>query len=444
MYLLDTNKQELHQFQDASKVEGYAILSHTWHPLGEEILFKHVESRSFPDKCLKGIDKVVGCCWQAKQDGLNWVWIDTCCIDQSSSAELSEAINSMFQIYMKCTRCYVYLSDVHTDQGADAPNSSFRSSKWFTRGWTLQELIAPSSVEFFTSDWRRIGDRHSMAKIIEEITGIESDILCGVRPVSDLPIAKAMSYTASRRTTRTEDNAYSLLGLFSVNMPTIYGEGDHAFSRLQYEIMARSPAHSLLAWKDTRLDEPSSVLASRPSYFAKSRNVVDIPYGIFARAWNLQGQPVGFQKGPLGLQAILPIFDVVGGHGIDAIMVIACKVVDPVHQRQHTVGLALARRGDHFFRPYQDVLINVDCLAYLNVPWSCKSITLADRDGGSLPYLVSQKHDTTMPTGIVVNHKSANFAFVRTSSDHTMLLNNSYDVTLDGRQGQVCPYYHFG
>lgn len=248
----------------------------------------------------------------------------------------------MFEIYRRASKCYVHLADVHTVESPEALDSPFRKSKWFTRGWTLQELIAPSTVEFFTSDWRRIGDKEGMVKIIEEITRIEHAVLRGTRPARDLPIARVMMYATKRETTRTEDRAYSLMGLFGVNMPTIYGEGGkRAFARLQYEIMARSPAHSLLAWIDTQQRYRScSVLAPLISCYSESSNIVDIPYHDFAQAWKLDDEIVGFHKGPHGLRAKLPIFDVPGSDEIHAIAVIACKVIDSIHNRQHTVGLA--------------------------------------------------------------------------------------------------------
>lgn len=436
MYLLDTKTEQLCLFQNLSTCPKYAILSHTWLPADQEILFKHVESRTCPDKCFEGIKKVLGCCRQAKKDGFDWVWIDTCCIDKSSSAELSEAINSMYQIYAKSARCYAYLSDVYVKEGVEALDSPFRRSRWFTRGWTLQELIAPSIVEFFTSDWRFIGDKDNLAMTVEEVTGVESTVLSGICPITEVPVAKVMSYAAKRETTRTEDRAYSLLGLCGVNMPTIYGEGDNAFARLQYEIMSRSPAHSLLAWKSVRSDKASPVLAPSPSYFAKSRNVVEIPYGQFVRAWNLEGLPVGFQKGPHGLQANLPVFDMPPGRGdIHAIIVIACKVIDPIRKRQHTIGLPLTRVEDRFYRPFSDMFINVDCLMYLNVPWSHKSITLQVERDQDFSRGGSGGRGVMHPTGIIINRRVANITFVETSTQHRA---RGYDLISNGRPNQVC------
>lgn len=447
MYLLDTKTEQLQMFQNLSTIPRYAILSHTWLPADEEVLFKHVETQSCPDKCLEGMKKVLGCCQQARQDGFDYVWIDTCCIDKSSSAELSEAINSMFHIYAKSARCYAYLSDVYTTTEMDAPDSSFRKSRWFTRGWTLQELVAPSIVEFFASDWRRIGSKQGMANIVQEITGIDSEVLYGLRPVNSLPIAEVMLYAAGRQTTRTEDRAYSLLGLFGVNMATIYGEGEQAFIRLQYEIMIRSPAHSLLTWTNaTQYNDHSPVLASSPSFFSTSSHVVDIPYAEFASRWNLKGLQVGFQKGPHGLQAHLPIFDVPwithSANEIDAIMVIACRGSDPL-KRQHTIGIPLIRKDDRFFRPlaFCRTFVNVDCLESLGLSWSPKLITLVDRDP-TAPSVVDMEQSfvrtLSAPTGIILNRGSAKFSFVPTQQIQKARRKNQHDIIPEDQEVKVC------
>jgi hypothetical protein len=179
-----------------------------------------------------GYSKIRGCCKAAAADGFEYVWIDTCCIDKTSSSELSEAINSMYKWYQEAEVCYVYLADVFPD----ISTSSFAKSRWFTRGWTLQELIAPSSVIFFDAHWRDIGTKASLVKPIAEITGIHIDALSNGR-VSRFSVAQRMSWASRRETTREEDIAYCLLGIFSINMPLLYGEGQKAFLRLQEEIM---------------------------------------------------------------------------------------------------------------------------------------------------------------------------------------------------------------
>ncbi|PMD16890.1 hypothetical protein NA56DRAFT_730642, partial [Hyaloscypha hepaticicola] len=180
-----------------------------------------------------GWSKVTGCCAQAALDGWEYVWIDSCCIDKTSSAELSEAINSMFRWYKKAEVCYAYLSDVSS--ASDDPRnfpSQFSQSKWFTRGWTLQELLAPHYVDFFDQTWTWIGSKGSLNAVISQITGI-ADLVC----YKEASVAQKMSWASYRETTRIEDLSYCLLGLFGVHMPPLYGEGENAFMRLQREIM---------------------------------------------------------------------------------------------------------------------------------------------------------------------------------------------------------------
>jgi hypothetical protein len=190
-----------------------------------------------------GYKKIQFCGKQATRDGLQYFWIDTCCIDRSNNTELQEAINSMFRWYGNAARCYVYLSDVPepeldtNDQSCQQIwESSFRKSSWFTRGWTLQELIAPASVEFFSKDDKKLGDKKSLERQIREITGIPAKALQG-NPLSQFSVSERMSWSETRETTRKEDKAYSLLGIFGVHMPLIYGEGrENAFNRLHEAI----------------------------------------------------------------------------------------------------------------------------------------------------------------------------------------------------------------
>jgi hypothetical protein len=224
----------------------YAILSHTWGADTEEVTF-----RDLMDGTGKSNDKIRFCGEQARRDSLQYFWVDTCCINKSNNNELAEAINSMFRWYRSAVKCYVYLSDVprpafDTDDKSHQPpwESAFRNSRWFTRGWTLQELIAPTSVEFFFKDWEQLGNKVSLERHIREITGIPVKALQGV-PLSDFSVAERISWAGKRETTRKEDKAYSLLGIFDVYMPLIYGEGiEKAFKRLREEIDKASKGRS--------------------------------------------------------------------------------------------------------------------------------------------------------------------------------------------------------
>lgn len=198
-----------------------------------------------------GYKKIYFCEEQARRDGLLYFWVDTCCIDKRNSTELAEAINSMFRWYRNAVKCYVYLSDVlrnDHDQADSALQSwqiAFQKSRWFTRGWTLQELIAPQSVEFFSSNGKLLGNKKSLEQQLHGITGIKISALRGT-PLSTFSIEERMSWGENRQTKREEDKAYSLLGIFDIYLPLIYGEGaGNAFRRLQEEVDKRRGKHQL-------------------------------------------------------------------------------------------------------------------------------------------------------------------------------------------------------
>jgi hypothetical protein len=237
--LVYNSKCEFSLTQFFDDIPPYAILSHTWGP--QEVTFGDMRDGNGTSKT--GFDKIRFCGEQARRDGLQYFWVDTCCIDKTSSAELAEAINSMFRWYRNAAKCYVFLSDVPrlTVDGEDQSHQlswepTFRESRWFRRGWTLQELIAPASVEFFSKDRERLGDKKSLERLICEITGIPSKALRG-SPLADFSVTERMLWAETRQTTREEDMAYSLLGIFEVYMPLIYSEGRaNAVGRLQEAI----------------------------------------------------------------------------------------------------------------------------------------------------------------------------------------------------------------
>jgi len=220
-----------------SSVPPYAVLSHTWEE--EEVTIKDIANGT--GQSLKGYSKLTFCAKQAAMDGLQFFWVDTCCIDKGSSAELTEAINSMFSWFQRAEKCYVYLSDISLQSSVvDEPLSQqklqeLRKCRWFTRGWTLQELLAPRSVEFFSREGFRIGDKYSLLQEIHEITGIPTRAIEGA-DLSEFSVEDRMSWASHRETTRLEDQAYCLLGIFDVNMPMLYGEGERAMTRLRREI----------------------------------------------------------------------------------------------------------------------------------------------------------------------------------------------------------------
>ncbi len=253
MWLLSTDRAELHYFpRNFDATGGYAALSHTW--VGKEQTFQEVQA--IIKQCsLNGTNprdfvhaKIRNCCILAEKHGYRWVWIDSCCIDKTSSSELSEAINSMYQWYKEAEICYAYLADVPSDDILHARHSAFRKSRWHTRGWTLQELIAPDFLVFMSSDWCELGNRVALAVLLWAITGVPFQVLTGEDHPAHHSIAIRMSWMSRRKTTRVEDEAYCLMGLFGISMPTNYGEGKRAFIRLQYEIMQHNADMSLFAF----------------------------------------------------------------------------------------------------------------------------------------------------------------------------------------------------
>ncbi|KAL9615789.1 MAG: hypothetical protein Q9160_009258 [Pyrenula sp. 1 TL-2023] len=221
-----------------SDVPAYAILSHTWGK--EEVSFQDMEAGEGMSKA--GWKKIQFCAKQAAADGLKYFWVDTCCIDKKNAVELSAAINSMFRWYHKATRCYVYLSDVlihgEGQNGHTNPiwEAAFTKSRWFTRGWTLQELIAPEYIDFFSSEGERLGNKLSLEALIHSVTGIARNALRN-EPLTTFSIDERMSWAERRNTTLEEDKAYCLLGIFDISMSLIYGEGgEKAVRRLRHEI----------------------------------------------------------------------------------------------------------------------------------------------------------------------------------------------------------------
>lgn len=272
MRLLNAATFGLEEFFD-DNLPDYAILSHRWQD--GEVSLQDMQNDTASKKA--GYWKIKTCCEQAVKDGLTHVWVDTCCIDKASSAELTEAINSMYRWYQNAKFCYAYLFDV-TDKEI-LTESSFGRSSWWSRGWTLQELLAPSVVTFFNCRWESLGTKTLLRETISEITGIDLVMLAHGEP-EQFSVAKRMSWASKRKTTRVEDTAYCLLGLFNVNMPMLYGEGKRAFIRLQEEIMKHSDDHSIFAWSNIR-NGPSTtrvtrsgLLATSPSAFASSCNAI--------------------------------------------------------------------------------------------------------------------------------------------------------------------------
>jgi hypothetical protein len=298
MRLINTETLKMEEF-GLDNAPRYAILSHRWLKPEEELTYQKIQDPEKVDECsLKGYRKVALFCREALRYGYDWGWVDSCCINKDSSTELTEAINSMYPWYRDSAVCYVHLDDfsaneVDLDSAAELRRALSECS-WFTRGWTLQELIAPSKVLFFDRDWEYFGSKRGLANIISSITRIDVGLLRNETRLESFSIAQKMSWAAFRQTTRPEDRAYSLLGLFGITLPSVYGEGHEAFYRLQVAIMSRVPDQhtlpdqSLFAWtlegpkefpEENALANfnPSSILAPSPDCFFSSSNIVSYP-----------------------------------------------------------------------------------------------------------------------------------------------------------------------
>ncbi|KAI0419291.1 HET-domain-containing protein [Xylaria grammica] len=324
MRLLNVSTLDFKEVADPGS-QKYAILSHTWED-GEEVslqdwLIWHRKRQGWEDVAnRRGLVKILGACKMTKEYNLDFLWIDTNCIDKLSSAEISEAINSMFKWYSLSTICLTYLSDINCDSSSQ---TRIRDSKWFTRGWTLQELLAPRQIDFFGYDWNKIGSRASLSGIISNITSIEEKYLDGSEGFRGASIAARMSWAASRQTSRIEDMAYSLLGIFEINMPLLYGEGNRAFIRLQEEILKVTTDQSIFAWgfvdsAEWKGFKPDltwvSVLAPFPICFCGSGSVERTPahqLGAAMEIWSMTN---------LGLTMHLPLLATTNGRRFFAVL----------------------------------------------------------------------------------------------------------------------------
>ncbi|KAH5638069.1 hypothetical protein HBI82_224810 [Parastagonospora nodorum] len=344
MRLINTSNFRLEEFFD-KYVPKYAILSHTWGQ--DEVILAEYEQRMGQEKWNNSADhavsKIKQSCRQAAEDGYAYVWVDTCCIDKRGSAELTEAINSMYQWYKDAEICYVYINDVAKQRSWKDTDALLRKARWFTRGWTLQELLAPRHIKFYDSNWSLLGGRgfdervervggsittdrdgnvikrqtfhidkrgysegsELLFALVSEITKIELKVIEHEQSVERVLVAKRMSWAAHRVTTRKEDLAYCLLGLFDVNMALLYGEGYKAFQRLQVVIMEARHDHSLMAW-DYGLQASYAqrykmgCLAQLPSDF-RDCHLLDYSYD--------NGAAAHYSMTNLGVHITLPVID---------------------------------------------------------------------------------------------------------------------------------------
>lgn len=287
MRLLKTETYQLVEENDIpNPFPQYAILSHTWISPKDEITYQDFKQRKSDIENdifkQKGWAKLRSYCDRAARDGWEWAWMDTCCIDKTNPADTQEAINAMFRWYQNSGICYAHLDDVDVSRVLDSQDclgsgqtdldtvagknntadpASFAhmalkafliKAKWFTRGWTLQELLAPPYLVFVDKGWRRLGTRESWAEEIKKASRIDARHLTSFEPTdfTSCSIAMRLSWASGRETTIEEDETYSLLGLFGISLPLIYGEGRwRAFNRLQRELINVYNDDSIFAWK---------------------------------------------------------------------------------------------------------------------------------------------------------------------------------------------------
>ncbi|KAI1819375.1 hypothetical protein F4861DRAFT_141011 [Xylaria intraflava] len=374
MRLLSTDRLELVEGSEQS-APRYAILSHTWgreevtfqdiQALGRRQWSRPVSQTASAIQAKKGFIKIQKAAALAAQHGYSYIWVDTCCIDKSDSAELSEAINSMFRWYQNASVCYAYMEDVkhgYHDSKGGLFHVLCRQSRWFTRGWTLQELIAPEDVMFYGGDWGYLGSKAHDEDVrisLAEITGIDVRVLEGTIQPSEMSVAARMKWASHRETTRLEDMAYCLLGLFNVTMPFLYGEGTKAFLRLQEEILKHSNDHSIFTWKRLESDSGESLsglLAETPQLFAYVENYRPMPPSVFQESttWSMTNQGLRLSL------FLVPVLDK-NGHEIqdeyEAVLECAIRRGDDAHQ---SPAVRMRRLyGDQFARVNPQIVESV-------------------------------------------------------------------------------------
>jgi hypothetical protein len=321
MHLLNTATLQVETYLD-DDIPPYAILSHTWGY--HEVTFADLARIDEEVSAMPGWAKVRDCCSVAIAEGFRYTWIDTCCIDKRSSAEMQEAMNSVFRWYANAEVCYVYLEDI---LGGNTHN--IYETRWMRRGWTLMELVAPKEIVFLDKNWNRIGTKLSLTPVLAGITGIPEPALFRMAPasLSRYSIAERMSWAAMRETTRPEDRAYSLIGLFNITMPILYGEGEKAFLRLQNEIIKQTTDQSFLAWGLPRgrnvfgMPRLLPVLARSPADFQKDDGTSRII--VVPEPWS----PFNHRliNSNIGLNLWLPLVNTLGSRLVFAVLNCRCK-----------------------------------------------------------------------------------------------------------------------
>ncbi|KAI1208061.1 HET-domain-containing protein [Annulohypoxylon truncatum] len=386
MWLLDTKNITLEFLNEAQVLNHpYAILSHVWGH--EEVLWHEVRDDRTAIQSKAGWEKIIRFCATAAKYGFAYAWVDTCCIDKRSSADLTEAINSMYKYYHDAAVCFIYLEDVHKciDKGSNAPPgattatrdqllSAVRTTKWISRGWTLQELLAPSRRCFFAADWSEIEEGGDLLDVLAETAEISRQLIEDRSLLRSFCIAERMRWASKRNVTRGEDVAYSLMGLFDVHMPVMYGEGaEVAFRRLQREIMQSSFDMTIFAWRADY--ESSGFLARSPADFA------DVPRLELWAPWNL----APFSSTNVGLSIRLnitneqQILDANNQHhrkfeelpkGVTLVAALQCDVQTPTGQWQIPMVYLEPVKGARFFINGRNLKAyrRIRCAEWMTIP----------------------------------------------------------------------------
>ena len=359
----------------------YICLSHVWYdrgrPIKHEVLLEDMKDQSWRQQKCKGAQKIARLCETVRdwcgtdrciaalpkagievpegsngQQFVSHVWIDTCCVDQQNPAEVSMSVNSMFRWYSQAVCCFVYLHD-HTPKDTRRSMLSMNRCEWFQRGWTLQELIASPEVEFFSADWRPVGRKSDLyvAKRLGQITGIEVNVVLDPSEIQKSKLSLRFPWAAGRITRFEEDCAYSLLGIFNVQMSTLYGEGeDSAFRRLQEEIIKYSNDHSIFAWHNSDADPTAQV-----GLLAPSANCFQTFY-TYRRAPQSSPRPYATTNKGLEIELFL-----LQDHGQTPDVWVAS--LDCEHDEKHVVGiylLCISQEGNEYCRIRSNELTKVD------------------------------------------------------------------------------------
>lgn len=266
--------------------------------------------------------------------GIDYVWNDTCCIDKSSSAELSEAINSMYEFYAKSAVCFAYLDDVD-----DYPQKeAIEASLWFTRAWTLQELVAPKEIYVYSKGWKSVGTKQSLSRHLSQASHVPEKVLLDPFSIEEFSVAEKMQWAAWRQATREEDEAYSLMGIFAVNMPPLYGEGrQKAFRRLQIEIMQQGHDHTIFAWSQRMVT--GDMLATSARDFMTPYTYRRMELETYVDMFALQKAKLDYNMTNIGLHIELPVVPIPNSEDM-FLAFIACRSIP----QDSLVAICLARR----------------------------------------------------------------------------------------------------